>query len=191
MAFARATEVTEDAQHGQQQQVQLRVTHPAAVTAIRDRLEEGDQIGIGAEINGGRSGLGHREWAGPGSKSSLNDGAKGGLDRLSGVPASPERPLLEQARQEIRGFTLLEGSLPLAEMLGWLAACPLALLAYDSGTYAQRSSGMLWTWASARWRWQSRGRPWVTGRAGWRQRHRSPGRELARTGIRRAGPCRW
>lgn len=35
-------------------------------------------------------------------------------------------------------------------MLERLAGCPLALLAYDPRTYAQRSSGMLWTWASAR-----------------------------------------
>lgn len=63
---------------------------------------------------------------------------------------SPERALLERARQEIKGFTLLEGPVPRLEMLKLLAACPLALLAYDPGTYAQRSSGMLWTWASAR-----------------------------------------
>lgn len=63
---------------------------------------------------------------------------------------SPERALLKRARQEIRCFTLLEGPVPRAEMLERLAACPLALLAYDPGTYAQRSSGMLWTWASAR-----------------------------------------
>lgn len=63
---------------------------------------------------------------------------------------SPERALLERARQEIRGFRLLEGPVPRAEMLERLAACPLALLAYDPRTYAQRSSGLLWTWASAR-----------------------------------------
>ncbi|MCP9839616.1 hypothetical protein KBY93_03075 [Synechococcus sp. J7-Johnson] len=65
------------------------------------------------------------------------------------LPAA-ERALLERARQEIRGFTLLEGPVARAEMLERLAACPLALLAYDPRTYAQRSSGMLWTWASAR-----------------------------------------
>jgi|GEM_PF-443407 len=65
------------------------------------------------------------------------------------LPAS-ERALLERARQEITGFTLLEGPVPRLEMLIRLAACPLALLAYDPGTYGQRSSGMLWTWASAR-----------------------------------------
>jgi hypothetical protein len=65
------------------------------------------------------------------------------------LPAA-ERALLERARQKIRGFTLLEGPMPRAEMLERLAGCPLALLAYDPRTYAQRSSGMLWTWASAR-----------------------------------------
>lgn len=71
------------------------------------------------------------------------------LNSREALPAS-ERALLKRARQEIKSFTLLEGSVPRPEMLKRLAACPLALLAYDPGTYAQRSSGMLWTWASAR-----------------------------------------
>ena len=56
--------------------------------AIRDGLEEGDQIGVGVELNGGSRGLGHHEWAGPGSKPALSDGAKGGPDRLSGGPGA-------------------------------------------------------------------------------------------------------
>ncbi len=63
---------------------------------------------------------------------------------------SRERELLERARQQITGFTVLEGPVPRALMLERLAACPLALLAYDPHMYAQRSSGLLWTWASAR-----------------------------------------
>ena len=39
------------------QEVPLRVTHPAAVTAIGDGLEEGDQIVVGVEINSGFCGL--------------------------------------------------------------------------------------------------------------------------------------
>jgi len=61
-----------------------------------------------------------------------------------------ERALLEQARRQIGGFSLLEGPVPRTAMLGLLAACPVALLAYDPLIYAQRSSGMLWSWASAR-----------------------------------------
>jgi len=71
------------------------------------------------------------------------------LNSHEALPAA-ERALLERARHEITGFTLLEGPMPRLEMLERLAACPLALLAYDPRTYAQRSSGMLWTWASAR-----------------------------------------
>jgi hypothetical protein len=65
------------------------------------------------------------------------------------LPAE-ERALLERAQQEISGFTLLQGPVPREAMLERLAACRLALLAYDPHAYAQRSSGMLWTWASAR-----------------------------------------
>ena len=42
----------------------LRVTHPAAITAIGDGLEKGDQIGVDAEINGGglRSRASQTDW---------------------------------------------------------------------------------------------------------------------------------
>ena len=61
--------------------------------AIRDGLEEGDQIGVGVELNGGSRVLGHHEWAGPGSKPALSDGAKGGPDILSGGPRSLREPI--------------------------------------------------------------------------------------------------
>ena len=78
-----------------------------AVTAIRDGLEECDQIGDGVEINGRSSGLGHREQgeqAGPGSKPGLSDGSKGGLDRLSGGPAGTgERDAAQQMEADLPG----------------------------------------------------------------------------------------
>jgi hypothetical protein len=64
----------------------MRVAHSSAVAAIRDGFEEGDQIGVGAEINGWRSALVHREGAGHASKPGDDGIAKGGLNRLSGDP---------------------------------------------------------------------------------------------------------
>jgi hypothetical protein len=57
------------------------------INAIGDLLEECDQISIGAEINGGRSGLGHYARASPASKPSCSKSAKSELDRLSFCPA--------------------------------------------------------------------------------------------------------
>ena len=64
----------------------MRVTHPPAVTAVGDRLEEADQVGISAEINGRGNGLRHHERARPASKPGSGGTAKGAPDRLSGVP---------------------------------------------------------------------------------------------------------
>jgi hypothetical protein len=57
------------------------------INAIGDCLEEGDQISIGAEINGGKSGLGHYVQTSPASKPSCSTSAKRELDRLSFCPA--------------------------------------------------------------------------------------------------------
>ena len=81
-----APAVTEDPEHRHQQQVPLRIAHPSPVAAIRDGLEEADQVGISAEINGRGSGLGHREGACPASKPGTGGAAKGVPDGLSGGP---------------------------------------------------------------------------------------------------------
>ena len=61
-----------------------------------------------------------------------------------------ELQLLERAERQIPGFQLLRESVPHQEMLRRLAGCGAALLAYCPRAYAERSSGMLWTYASAR-----------------------------------------
>jgi hypothetical protein len=87
LKIPRAAADAQDAEHCHQKQVSLRVAHSSAIAAIRDSLEEADQISVGAEINGRRSGLGHRKGAGPASKPGISAAAKGELDRLSGGPA--------------------------------------------------------------------------------------------------------
>ena len=62
----------------------------------------------------------------------------------------PERALLAQAEAAGLGLVRLEGEVESAAMAGWLARCPIALLAYDPQRYAERSSGMLWQWAASR-----------------------------------------
>jgi hypothetical protein len=62
----------------------------------------------------------------------------------------PERALLAQAEAAGLGLVRLEGEVESAAMTGWLARCPIALLAYDPQRYAERSSGMLWQWAASR-----------------------------------------
>jgi len=61
-----------------------------------------------------------------------------------------ERELLERASAADLNLHRLEGAVPETQMHRELAACPLALLAYDPSRYAERSSGMLWQWASSR-----------------------------------------
>ena len=63
-----AAAAAQDPEHRHQQQEPLRGAHPAAVAAIGYGLEEADQVGISAEINGRSCGLGHREGARPASK---------------------------------------------------------------------------------------------------------------------------
>jgi len=54
-----AAAATQDPQHRRQQQKPLRVTHPAAVTPIRDGLEEADQVIRCWLISCSRTGFGH------------------------------------------------------------------------------------------------------------------------------------
>jgi hypothetical protein len=61
-----------------------------------------------------------------------------------------ELQLLERAERQIPGFQLLREAVPHQEMLTRLACCSAALLAYCPRAYAERSSGILWTYASAR-----------------------------------------
>ena len=62
----------------------------------------------------------------------------------------PERALLAQAEAAGLGLVWLQGEVESAAMAGWLARCPIALLAYDPQRYTERSSGMLWQWAASR-----------------------------------------
>jgi hypothetical protein len=62
----------------------------------------------------------------------------------------PERALLAQAEAAGLGLVWLQGEVESAAMDQWLARCPIALLAYDPQRYAERSSGMLWQWATSR-----------------------------------------
>ncbi|MEI8249953.1 MAG: hypothetical protein WCF98_02150 [Synechococcus sp. ELA057] len=61
-----------------------------------------------------------------------------------------ERDLLEQTAAADLNLHRLEGAVPALQMQRELAACPVALLAYDPERYAERSSGMLWHWAASR-----------------------------------------
>lgn len=61
-----------------------------------------------------------------------------------------ELQLLKRAECQITGFQLLREAVPHQEMLTRLASCDAALLAYCPRAYAERSSGVLWTYASAR-----------------------------------------
>jgi hypothetical protein len=72
----RAAAAAQYAEYSHQQQIPLRVTNPETVAAIRDGLEEANQIDIGAEINGRRGGLVHREQAGHASKPGISKAAK-------------------------------------------------------------------------------------------------------------------
>ncbi|MFM7676389.1 MAG: hypothetical protein ACKO5F_12595 [Synechococcus sp.] len=59
--------------------------------------------------------------------------------------------VLQQAEAAGLPLVRLQGEVESAAMQGWLARCPLALLAYHPARYSQRSSGMLWQWAAGRW----------------------------------------
>ena len=61
LQITRAPAAAQDSEHRHQQQEPLRVTHPPAVTAIGDRLEEGDQIIRCAQISYSGADFGHRE----------------------------------------------------------------------------------------------------------------------------------
>ena len=67
-------------------QLPLWMTRAMAVTTIRDRPEGSDQVGIGAEINGGSNSLGHCEQVAYASKRDLSGGVKSHSVRLLGGP---------------------------------------------------------------------------------------------------------
>ena len=66
-----------------------------------------------------------------------------------GLPAR-EQEVLQRALEAELGLEWLQGPQSCAALVQQLAACPLALLAYDPELYGERSSGMLWHWAAAR-----------------------------------------
>jgi len=60
--------------------------------------------------------------------------------------------LLSRARQELGSrLVWLNQQVSSNEMQQWLSQCALAVLAYSPTTYAQRSSGVLWCYAAARY----------------------------------------
>ena len=80
-----------------------------------------------------------------------------------------ERATIEKARQCVRRFTWLNERVEAKRMQELLALCDVALLAYDPILYRQRSSGLLWCYASARW--MAKQPAAVVGRAGsWLER---------------------
>jgi hypothetical protein len=60
LQIPKAAAVAEDPEHRHHQQVPLRVPHPAPVAAIRDRLEEADQVIRCRLIGCSRVGFGHQ-----------------------------------------------------------------------------------------------------------------------------------
>ena len=62
-----------------------------------------------------------------------------------------DRRLLEQAQEELSELLVwIEDYQTNDDMMNQLSQCDVALLAYDSITYANRSSGILWCYAAAR-----------------------------------------
>jgi hypothetical protein len=61
-----------------------------------------------------------------------------------------EEQLLQRAEAAGFGLVVLRGAVASEPMVGWLARCPLALLAYDPVRYRLRSSGVLWHWGASR-----------------------------------------
>ena len=76
----------------------------------------------------------------------------GWLFQVHGHGPLPEAEEQVLRRAEAAGFGLvvLRGAVASEPMIGWLARCPLALLAYDPERYRLRSSGMLWHWGASR-----------------------------------------
>jgi len=63
-----------------------------------------------------------------------------------------EAAILLGAQQQLgNGFEWLQGEVPTAVMQQRLAGCDVALLPYSPRSYAQRSSGVLWCYAAARY----------------------------------------
>jgi hypothetical protein len=86
LQIARAPAAAEDPQHRDQQQEPLRVTHPAAIAAVGNRLEEADQIIRRTQIGCSGGGFGYRERRDPLTKTNGARPAKSYLDRLLGGP---------------------------------------------------------------------------------------------------------
>ena len=81
-----AAAAAQDPEHRHQQQEPLRVTHPAAVTPIRDGLEKADQVIRCGLINCCRTGIGHWGHEDPPTKPKADSTAKAYKDRLLGGP---------------------------------------------------------------------------------------------------------
>ena len=63
-----------------------------------------------------------------------------------------DRALLQQASLELGDSLIwLDEAVSSSAMQAWLAQCSVALLAYSASTYAERSSGVLWCYAAARY----------------------------------------
>ncbi len=86
LQIPRAAAVAEDPEHPHQPQIPLRVPHPAPVAAIRDRLEEADQVIRSSLIDCSRVGLGAQKRRDPPTKADADDAAKTYRDRLLGDP---------------------------------------------------------------------------------------------------------
>jgi hypothetical protein len=75
-----------DTEHGHQQKLQFQVKDTAAVAAIRNGLEEADQIGISPEINSRSCGLEHRGEAGPASKQVVTEAQRATCTAFKSAP---------------------------------------------------------------------------------------------------------
>ncbi|MCP9842023.1 hypothetical protein KBY93_15570 [Synechococcus sp. J7-Johnson] len=86
LQIARAATATQDPKHRHQEQKPLGVTDPAAVAAVRNGLEEADQV-IGSRlIDCGGKGFGHGKRGDPPTKPNADRTAKTDVDRLLGGP---------------------------------------------------------------------------------------------------------
>ena len=94
LEIAGAAAAAEDPQHRYQQQEPLGVAHPTAVAAIRDGLEEADQvISNGRMDGGGQMGFGHWQGEIPLTKANAGRPAKPYADRLLGGPEGNPKTL--------------------------------------------------------------------------------------------------
>ena len=82
-----APATAENPEHRHQQQVPLRVTHPPAVTAVGDRLEETDQVDRCVLLICAAKGFGHGGERDPLTKPEAESPAKDDIDILLGSPA--------------------------------------------------------------------------------------------------------